>query len=180
MDYYKHNDFEILYQIKEGNQDALKLMFEKYSPLISKKINRYNLKDHYEDMMQEGRLTIYNAVYAFDSSYGRSFRNYLSEHLNYTYLNYLSKKIRRQDIFDEHVDYIYEFNQTKQTNEGYYQFLKKEMEKILTKREYIVYTLREVQNYSVDYVSEHYYLPKKTIYNTLYRAKQKLHKHFNN
>ena len=73
MTYFEHNDYEILYQIKEGNQEALHLMFEKYNNLIAKKIFQFNLQYDFEDMMQEGRMMLFKSIREFQDKHQKSF-----------------------------------------------------------------------------------------------------------
>ncbi|MBU1020057.1 MAG: helix-turn-helix domain-containing protein, partial [Firmicutes bacterium] len=62
MKYIKHNDYEIINQIREGNQEALELMFGKYKAFISKIIYKYNLYYDFDDMFQEGQMILYKSI----------------------------------------------------------------------------------------------------------------------
>lgn len=71
MNYKNINDFELIYLVKENNEDALNFFFKKYEPLISKIANYYytNVKDlkiEYEDLLQEGRIGLYEAIKCFE------------------------------------------------------------------------------------------------------------------
>jgi len=59
-----------------------------------------------------------------------------------------------------------------------FDLIKKEIAKVLTNTENLVYTLRELNNYSISYIHENYGLAEKVIYNSLHRAKIKIRKHF--
>ena len=63
---FKHNDFELISLIREGNQDALEIMFEKYKPLLYKTIHKFNLMYDVEDMYQEGLLMLYKSIRFYD------------------------------------------------------------------------------------------------------------------
>ena len=69
MAFIKHNDYEIIFLIREGNDEALTLMFEKYTPLIYKKISKFNLGYEAEDMYQEGLLMLYKSIRFYDFRY---------------------------------------------------------------------------------------------------------------
>lgn len=69
------NDYEILYLIKEQDDDDYGIMYEKYKPLIYKVANKYqklckSFGYEFEDLMQVGYLALYKALasYRFDSS----------------------------------------------------------------------------------------------------------------
>ena len=179
MTYLAHNDYEIINLIREGNDEALALMFDKYSRLISKKIFKFNLYFDYDDMYQEGMMILYKSIKAFDEVYSKSFTRYFEQNLERKFITILSKRIRRREIFKNNENYIYETNHNINQNSVYYDLLKKEIAKILTNSEYLVYTLRELNNFSIKYIRENHGLNDKEIYNSLHRAKMKIKKHFN-
>ena len=76
MIFQGHNDFEVLYQIREGNHEALQLMFEKYNSLISKKIYKFNLAYEYDDIYQEGLMMLYKSILTYNENVGKSFTRY--------------------------------------------------------------------------------------------------------
>lgn len=177
---FKHNDFEIINLIKEDNQEALALMFEKYSPLIYKKISKFNLSYEAEDMYQEALMLLYNSVLKFDESKNKTFTRFFEMNLERRFISVVTKKVRRQEIFNEHKMYIYEQLSTSTQEDVYFNLYMKEIAKILTKTEKLVYTLRELNNYSIAYIKENYDLSEKVIYNSMYRAKAKINSHFRN
>lgn len=178
MTYYKHNDYEIISQIREGNNEALELMFAKYKPLISKKIYKFNLYYDYDDMYQESLMVLHKSLERFDEKYAKSFTKYFEQNLERKFITIVTKRVRRTEIFYKNQNYIYETNHNTSSNSVYFELVKKEISKILTNTENLVYTLRELNNYSISYIHENYGLTNKVIYNSLHRAKIKIHKHF--
>lgn len=176
--YYKHNDFEIIHEIREGNEEALSLMFAKYKNLISKKIGHFNLAYEYDDMLQEGYMILYKSITTFNPDEGKTFTRYFDLNLDRKYISIVTKRVRRTEIFHSNQLYIFENNHNQSYSTVYYDLYKKEIAKLLTKREYMVYTLRELQNYSITYISDKMEIPEKTIYNSLHRAKLKIKQHF--
>ena len=174
----EHNDYEIIYQIKQGNQEALSLMFKKYSSFIYKKIHKFNLLYVGEDMYQEGLILLYNLCLKFDESKNKSFTRFFELSLERKYMSFITKSVRRQEIMEENASYISSQTQTTNAKSEYHELYLQEIAKILTKTENLVYTLRELKNYSIAYISENYNLDEKVIYNSLYRAKTKITKHF--
>jgi RNA polymerase sporulation-specific sigma factor len=180
MKFVKHNDFEIIYEIREGNQEALNLMFDKYKHLISKKIYKFNLQYEYDDMYQEALMILYKSIRFFSEIHSKSFTKYFEMNLNRKFITIVTKKRRRYEIFSSNEAYIYEHNHDTNQSSVYYELYKKEIAKILTKQELLVYTLRELHNFSVSYISKNAGIKEKVIYNSLHRAKAKIKIHFKN
>lgn len=177
---FKHNDYELINLIREGNQDALQIMFEKYSPLIYKTISKFNLMYDVEDMYQEGILKLYESIKVFDFSNGKSFTRYFQMNLTRRYVSVVTKRVRRAEIMEMNVKYIYENSQINVDKNVLADFYLDEIKKVLTKNEYIVYTLRELYNFSVQFITDKYDLSEKNVYNSLYRAKKKIDSYFAN
>lgn len=180
LDIFKHNDYEILFLIREGNEEALSLMFEKYTPLIYKKIGKFNLGYEADDMFQEGLMMLYKSIRFFEEKYDKTFTRYFEQNLERRFISITTMKYRRSNIFRKNEHYIYETNSAKVSNSVYYELMLDEIAKVLTKKENLVYTLRELNNFSISYIKKNYGIQEKTIYNSLHRAKVKIANHFNN
>jgi len=178
--FVKHNDYEIIHEIREGNHEALQLMFAKYKNLIAKKISQFNLWYDYDDMMQEGNMILYKSIQTYDPSANKTFTNYFMLNLNRRFITIVTKRVRRSEIFHENELYIFEHNHCSNTNSAYYELYLREIEKILTEKEFLVYTLRELKNFSISYIRTEYDFTSKTVYNSLHRAKLKIKDHFQN
>lgn len=155
-------------------------MFEKYKNLISKKISKFNLWYDYDDMLQEGYMILYKSIQTFDQKENKTFTNYFMLNLERRFITIVTKRVRRGEIFRSNELFIYEHNHNGDHHSAYYELYLHEIKKILTKKEFVVYTLRELQNYSISFISQECDLPNKTIYNSLHRAKQKIKQHFHN
>ena len=58
-----YNDYELLYLIREGSEFALNYLFKKYDVLIYKIATSFYPKgDKFEDLLQEGRMVLYNSI----------------------------------------------------------------------------------------------------------------------
>ena len=180
MNYFEHNDYEILYQINEGNQEALYLMFEKYNNLIAKKIFQFNLQYEFDDMMQEGKMVLLKSIKQFEDKHQKSFTKYFEMNLTRTFISIVTKRRRRNEIFYSNELFIYEHNHDTVQRSVYYEIYMNEIKKVLTDFEYLVYTLRELKNYSIGYISDKSGTTKKQIYNALHNSKAKIKSHFNN
>ena len=178
--YLKHNDYEILHEIREGNHEALQLMFEKYKNLIAKKIVHFNLMYDFDDMMQEGYMILYKSIVRYKMKEHKTFTKYFEMNLTRKFITIVTKRVRRSEIFRSNELYILEQNHVTSTQSVYFDIYLEEIAKILTKMEFLVYTLRELNNYSIEYIEQQHHLTSKTIYNSLHRAKAKIKAHFHN
>ncbi|MCR5112691.1 MAG: hypothetical protein K6A63_02005, partial [Acholeplasmatales bacterium] len=75
--YIPHNDYELLYLYKEGNERALDILFYKYEHLIETVVNDYMpYGDSRPDMVQEGRIILFNCIKSFNEYIGVTFYSY--------------------------------------------------------------------------------------------------------
>lgn len=77
----KYNDNELIYYIKEGNQDDAQILYDKYSPymktLVSKTIKTCKNTGLEEcDLYQEGMIGLMNAIDTFDEYKENKFFTY--------------------------------------------------------------------------------------------------------
>lgn len=84
MDYKKLNDYEIVYMIKENDdEESRNLLLKKYIPMVNKISFKY--RDYakkygieFDDLRQEGLIALNNAISNFDSNNGALFYTYSS------------------------------------------------------------------------------------------------------
>ena len=79
MDYKQLNDYELIYKVRENDEDAKTLLFNKYRPLIYKSANRYiqNCETfEYDDLFQEGVIALYKAIDTYDEVNSALFYTY--------------------------------------------------------------------------------------------------------
>lgn len=77
----KYNDYELLEYVYENNEDANNILLKKYEPLIistAQRLTKYmtNTGIDLNDLIQEGRIGLYNAVDTFKSSKETLFYTY--------------------------------------------------------------------------------------------------------
>ena len=79
MNYKIYNDYEIIYLIKEGNELAYNIMFQKYEKYIWKMVSSFY---HYgfkrEDIVQEGRMILHTCILGYNSYMDVSFFSYFT------------------------------------------------------------------------------------------------------
>ncbi|MDD3113471.1 MAG: sigma-70 family RNA polymerase sigma factor [Candidatus Izemoplasmatales bacterium] len=81
MNFRNYNDYEIISLIKQGNEEALALMIEKYRLLIAKKAHKFNLKLDFDDRFQEGLIVLYRSILKYDEHYDKTFTRYFEHNL---------------------------------------------------------------------------------------------------
>ena len=70
-------DEQIISQIKEGDEQALSFLLEKYKDLVNSKVGKYFIIGaEREDIIQEGMIGLYKAVKKFDSSKQNTFKTF--------------------------------------------------------------------------------------------------------
>lgn len=75
--YQNLTDEEIISQIREGNEQALTYLLNKYKPLVSNKIGKYFIIGaEKEDIMQEGMIGLYKAIRNFDKEKQNTFKTF--------------------------------------------------------------------------------------------------------
>lgn len=92
----EYNDNELLYMVKEGSDEALEILFCKYSFFIELKIKEMNVEKMYVDeFYQEGLIALNNAIKKFDEQYNNTFYTFFSVILTRKYLD-LFRKINKE------------------------------------------------------------------------------------
>ncbi len=94
-----YNDYELLYLIKDGNPKALNMMFLKYDVLIKKTaLKILGGDDKINDLIQEGRMQLYECIHKFDDSYEISFYSY--------FLICLRRRLKRELTKEYYDDFV--------------------------------------------------------------------------
>ncbi|MDE6946423.1 MAG: hypothetical protein K2P14_04480 [Anaeroplasmataceae bacterium] len=108
--YYNANDYELIYLIRDGNTQALKVLYDKYDHLIFK---IYHEKYKYQglvflDFRQECFMVLHQSIYLFDSHYNSSFCNfYLLLVQRRIYKLYRKDSIRLKEKYTSYASYDY-------------------------------------------------------------------------
>lgn len=70
-------DEQIISQIKEGDDEALSFILEKYKDLVNSKVGKYFIIGaEKEDIIQEGMIGLYKAIKGFDSTKQNTFKTF--------------------------------------------------------------------------------------------------------
>lgn len=75
--YINLTDEQIISEIKEGNDQALTFLLEKYKDLVNSKVGKYFIIGaEKEDIIQEGMIGLYKAIRNFDNCKQNSFKTF--------------------------------------------------------------------------------------------------------
>jgi RNA polymerase sporulation-specific sigma factor len=95
MNFRNYNDYEIISLIRQGNEEALALMIEKYRFFIAKKVGKFNLNLDFDDRFQEGLIVLYRSILRFDDSFNKTFTRFFEHNLE----NHLITLFRKQQNY---------------------------------------------------------------------------------
>lgn len=183
MDY---NDYELICLAREGNEDAINIIYQKYKPIIvSKSKHSIVLASHHgieiSDIMQEGYIGLEEAIKSFSESDNTSFYTFAVLCINRQIINYLRKLNCTKDkvlndavVIDETLE-----KSIKDTSDTEFSFISSEImediENNLTEFERDVFKYR-VEGYSFEEIANILNRDIKSIYNTFHRLKGKVKK----
>lgn len=186
----EYNDYELVALAKEGNEDAVNLLYQKYKPIIVRKSQNTIVRASHHgieisDIMQEGFIGLEEAIMNFSENDNASFYTFAMLCINRQIINYLRKTTGGRDKIlndatpiDEYVEktmkdehnmefsFIY-----KETEENIIEKLKKN----LTNFEKEVFEMK-LDGYSIEEIANNLNRDTKSIYNTFNRIKNKVRK----
>lgn len=85
---------KLVREAKEGNKNAMEEIIGKLKPLVISSIKRYyNKPGGYEELIQEGNLTILESLVKYDSRKQVHFLGFIQSKLKYLYLNKHKERI---------------------------------------------------------------------------------------
>lgn len=182
----QYNDYELVSLAKEGNEEAINLIYQKYKPIIvSKSSDAIVLANHHgieiNDIMQEGFIGLDEAINNFSEADNTSFYTFAVLCIKRQIINYLRKMTRGKNrILNEAIviDEGLEKNVRDEFDIEWDFFSKDIMNNIkncLTDFEYKVF-IYKVEGYSFDEIANTLDKDIKSIYNTFHRAKIKIKK----
>lgn len=193
--YINLTDEQIISQIKEGNEQALTFLLEKYKDLVNSKVGKYFIIGaEKEDIVQEGMIGLYKAIRNFNSEKQNSFKTFAnicverqlitaiksSNRQKHIPLNsYLSLNTSAYDSEDNGTELIETFNndiiedplETIMKKE-YFEEIENTMHKSLSKFEESVLE-RYIQGESYEDIAKRLDTPIKSVDNAIQRIRKK-------
>ena len=191
----KLTDEEIISQIKQGDEQALAYLLEKYRNLVNMKVSKYFMVGaEKEDVAQEGMIGLFKAIKSFNPSKQNSFKTFAnmcierqlitviksSNRQKHMPLNsYLSLNMSAYDNDDDDTELIETFyNDTIEDpletimKKEYYQHVEDTIDKTLSKFEKKVLD-RYVKGESYQVIAEKLDAPVKSVDNAIQRIRKK-------
>jgi len=182
----QYNDFELVALAKEGNDEAVNLIYQKYKPIIvSKSKDAIVSASHHgieiSDIMQEGYIGLEEAINSFDENDNTTFYTFAVLCINRQIINYLRKCTRgKNKILNDAVSIDENFEKNLKDNfDMEMSFISKDIindiADHLTEFEYNVFKLR-LEGYSYEEIASCLNKNVKAIYITFHRIKEKVKK----
>ena len=186
----EYNDYELVALAKEGNEDAVNILYQKYRPIIVKKSQNMIVRASHHgieisDIMQEGFIALEEAIMNFSENDNASFYTFAMLCINRQIINFLRKTTGGRDkilndavVIDDYVektmrdDFDTEFSLIhKETENNVIDKLRSR----LTLFEGRVFDMK-LDGYSIEEIAKTLDRDTKSIYNTFNRLKSKIKK----
>ena len=120
MDYKDLNDYELIYEVRENNEIAYNVLYDKYKNLINKIAREYYIKNknsriEYEDLVQEGFYGMSLAIKGYDET-STLFYTYVSLCIRREIERYIKTFERNKNtVLNEAVSLSYPLDDTGET-----------------------------------------------------------------
>lgn len=182
------NDYELVALAQEGNEEAINIIYKKYTPIIVKKSkNAILYATHHgvdiNDIMQEGYIGLNEAIKFFSQDDKATFYTFALLCIDRKIVNYMRKTTRgKNKLLNEAVaiDEGLENVLSDETNielsvilKDKERDLREKINDILTEFERKVFNLK-VKGYDFEEIANMLNKDVKSIYNTFHRIKQKI------
>jgi len=177
VNFRDYNDYEIIDSIKQGNEEALTLMVEKYRYLIAKKIIKFNLISEFDDYYQEGLMVLYRSVLKFEDRYLKTFTRFFELNYERHLITAIRTRQRKQRFITEKLPMFYD-DAVQEARVDYYSECEiKSVLKDLSGLEKTIFERRFIQNQEVKKIAELENIEVKTVYNAIERIRKKIKLH---
>lgn len=186
----EYNDYELVALAKQGNEDAVNIIYQKYKPIIVKKSEDAIVRASHHgieisDIMQEGFIGLEEAIINFNENDSASFYTFAVLCINRQIINFLRKTTGGRDkilndavIIDDYVEKNIRDHYDTEFSFIYKEYEKNitdELVKSLTEFEKEVFELK-MKEYTFEEIANTLNKDLKSIYNTFHRIKIKIKK----
>lgn len=182
----EYNDYELVSLAREGNEEAINIIYQKYKPIIvCKSKDAIVMASHHgieiSDIMQEGFIGLEEAINGFSENDNTSFYTFAVLCINRQIINYLRTTTKGKNrllndaiMIDEKLE--------KTIGDGFdteFSFVSqdiiKEIKDNLTEFEFKVFSMK-LDGYSFEEIANTLDKDIKSLYNTFHRVKGKVKK----
>ena len=184
----EYNDFELVSLIKENNEEAREILYNKYKPIIVKKstdqiykLGSYGMEIN--DLIQEGYIGLDNAINCFNEKENTSFYTFALLCIDRQIITYIKKNTNNKAMIlndainlDDGKEYLFRDNTDIEgsfiNKEGAKEFINLICDS-LSDIEKKVFSLK-LEGYDIGEIANLLNKDTKVIYNTLHRIKYKI------
>ena len=185
-----YNDYELVALAREGNEDAINIIYQKYKPLIiNKSKDAIYVASHHgleiSDIMQEGYMALEEAIQNFSENDNASFYTFAMLCIDRNIINFIRKNTKCRDKILNDAgcidDYVVKDMSDESNLENSFMYRDTEemiIDKIrenLTDFEDKVFNYK-MDGYSFEEIANTLNKDLKSIYNTFHRIKSKIKK----
>lgn len=110
MDYKKYNDYELIYMIRENDEEKEKILLDKYCPVIASLAYKYykrnsNIGYDYEDFYQEALFSFYHALSNYNNEKEVLFYTFVTICMERSLCSF-SKKIssKKRNVYNNYIN----------------------------------------------------------------------------
>lgn len=165
---YQYNDNELLYLMYENVDEALGILFDKYSNLIWKRIGTFKIAlKNRDDFFQEGLMALNTALVSYNPFYNKTFNKYFDLILQRRFMYVLG--ISRDYFYN--VTLVEDINSHISEDPAPY---KRDLIFDLNDIEKDLYNLRYVKRYKCNQIAKILNWNIKKVYNSLYALREKI------
>ena len=184
----EYNDFELVSLIRENNEEAREILYNKYKPIIVKKstdqiykLGSYGMEIN--DLIQEGYIGLDNAINCFNEKENSSFYTFALLCIDRQIITYIKKNTNNKAMIlndainlDDGKEYLFRDNTDIEgsfiNKEGAKEFINLICDS-LSDIEKKVFSLK-LEGYDIGEIANLLNKDTKVIYNTLHRIKYKI------
>ena len=185
-----YNDYELVSLAREGNEDAINIIYQKYKPLIiNKSKDAIYVASHHgleiSDIMQEGYMALEEAIQNFSENDNASFYTFAMLCIDRNIINFVRKNTKCRDKILNDAGCIDDYVVKDMSNESNleYSFIYKDTEEKIIDKVRNSFTDFEdkvfnykMDGYSFEEIANTLNKDLKSIYNTFQRVKSKIRK----
>lgn len=166
---FNYNDNELLYLIREKEDEALEIMFLKYSPLIKSRISKFRIQKDFEDFYQEGLIALNIAISRYIDLYNKTFNKYFDLILQRKFIQILKKETNNfyNVIYFDELNFIYEESDK-------YTITRKYQTGMLSDFEKDIFEFYSKEALKAGEIAEKLNIDVRRVYNALNRIKKKI------
>ncbi len=168
---------DLIEDIKKGKSDALDALVDEYGKLIYGVIASImlpnNMDSEIDECFNDVLITIWFKIDNFDLNKGK-FRNWIISLSKYKALDYLRKRKKDEELNEEYISEEASIEEEMLSNEE-----KDLLKKSINSLENIdreIFTLRFIEDFSIEEISRKLNIDKGTLYTRISRGKKKLKK----